>query len=219
MDSLWYYYENGERRGPVPTSSLVAALSEQPYPREIQVWREGMAEWQAAGSISELSRQLPPPPRVPPPTLPGAAPALGMHRPEVPFEEAETIARLYRRLVLLVGLQILLGLGRVPVFLALGAQESEALATPLLLTFSLAALAIAATIVVTTYRLADSVASTPIAWAIAMFVPCLNVIGLLVLSAKAQEWCRRYGIRVGFLGPSLESIAELRRSASTSAFD
>jgi hypothetical protein len=200
-------------------SSLIVALSAQPFPREIQVWTEGMAGWQPAGSVPELSHRLPPPPRVPPPTLPGAAPNLGMHRREVPFDEAVAIARLYRRLVLLIGLQILLGLGRIPLFLAIQGADSALPSIVLGLVFTASLLVIGILTVVTTYKLAGHIASTPLAWALAMFLPCINILFLLILSSKAQDWCRQYGIRVGILGPSLESIEELRRSASTSAFD
>ncbi len=40
-------------------------------------------------------------------------------------------------------------------------------------------------------------------WALAMFVPCANVITLLVLSSKATRMCRANGIPVGFFGPKL----------------
>jgi hypothetical protein len=69
-------------------------------------------------------------------------------------------------------------------------------------------------IAVTAYQLTLlMVEGSPVLWAIAMFLPCLNVLMLLVLSSKAQDWCRRYGVKVGFLGPTQESIEELRRKA------
>ncbi len=52
-----------------------------------------------------------------------------------------------------------------------------------------------------------------------MFFPCLNFLVLLALSLVAQAWCKRHGIKVGFLGPTRKSIEELRRSLSTSVFD
>jgi hypothetical protein len=52
-----------------------------------------------------------------------------------------------------------------------------------------------------------------------MFLPCINILVLLVLSSKAQAWCQRYGLRVGFLGPTKESIEELRRRLMTSSFE
>jgi hypothetical protein len=214
MDSLWHYYEDGERRGPVPLSSLIAALSAQPYPHDVQVWRQGLADWQAAGSIAEVARQLPP-------QRPGplGRPSPGTRAPAIPFAGAEAIARLYRRLVLVVGLQILLAVARIPVFLLVGGRSSAVVLGLVGLVFGLAILVTAVLLAVTAYQLSAHLASVPILWALIMFVPCLNILGLLLLSAKAQAWCKQYGIRVGFLGPSLESIAELRRSADTSPFD
>jgi hypothetical protein len=40
-------------------------------------------------------------------------------------------------------------------------------------------------------------------WAIALLVPCVNLITLLILSAKATRVCRRHGIPVGFFGPRI----------------
>jgi hypothetical protein len=73
---------------------------------------------------------------------------------------------------------------------------------------------------VTAYQLTSAMGSgPPIAWAIAMFLPCVSIIVLLVLSSKAQSWCKRYGVKVGLLGPTKESIEELRRRLMTSHFD
>jgi len=126
-------------------------------------------------------------------------------------QNAETIARLYRRLVLLVGLQILLSMLRVPLALA-----SPAMAALVIL----ALLASTIAIVVTAYQLTDQMGTgSPVLWALAMFLPCVNIISLLVLSSKAQTWCRQYDIKVGLLGPTRESIEDLRRRMLTSHFD
>jgi hypothetical protein len=66
--------------------------------------------------------------------------------------------------------------------------------------------------VVTVYRLMVVLEESPAAlWAIAVLLPILNIIVLLVISAKAQAWCKRHGIQVGFFGPTTDSIAALRR--------
>jgi hypothetical protein len=130
-------------------------------------------------------------------------------------DDAELIARLYRRLVLLVGLQILLSFARLPTVLL-----SVPGAFVLSLLVLLALLGVTAAMVVTAYKLADHLkAGPPILWAIAMFVPCISIIALLALSSKAQSWCRRYGIKVGLLGPTKESIEELRRRVMSSTFE
>jgi GYF domain 2 len=203
---MWFYFHNGQRLGPVTLDALVRALLAAPDPRGVLVWREGMAEWQEAGRVPELASRLPPPMFVAP----------GGHPPEsVPFEDAEKLAQLYRRLVLLVGLQILVGLFLVPF-------QAQPTATGGLVggVANLVVLVVAVVGVVTAYKLAGLLRSgPPLLWAIAMLLPCINIIVLLVLSSQAQTWCRRYGIKVGFLGPTQESIEEVRRLAMTRPFE
>jgi hypothetical protein len=130
-------------------------------------------------------------------------------------ENAEVIARLYRRLVLLVGVQLLFTFLRVPLVTAV-----PALAALMGLVVILVLLGTAVALAITAYSLTDHMGiGGPLLWAIAMFLPCVNVISLLVLSSKAQTWCRQYGIKVGLLGPTKESIEELRRRLLTSPFE
>jgi hypothetical protein len=138
-------------------------------------------------------------------------------------DEAEAIAKLYRRLVLLVGIQLLAGF--VARSLAVMAAAASETATTLILGLfvilvGLAWFVASLLIVVAAYRLAGRLkAGVPILWALAMFIPCVNIITLLVLSSIAQSWCRRHGIKVGFFGPTKESIEEIRRRSATSVFD
>jgi hypothetical protein len=134
----------------------------------------------------------------------------------VPLDAAEAIAKLYRRLVLLVGLQLLLGVFAQ----TLPAMGSSMVAGLLSIVVLVGLLCILAMLAVTAYKLTEHLGTgLPILWAIAMFLPCINIITLLVLSSKAQTWCRQYGIKVGFLGPTPESIEEVRRRAVTSKFE
>lgn len=207
METSWFYFDNGQRLGPVTLEELVRTLSAIPEPRSLLVWREGLAEWQEAGSLPELAGRLPPPATS---AAPGSRPTQA-----IPFEDAEELARLYRRLVLLVGLQILGSFFLVPSQLE-PAQPPSALAVLV----NLALLVVVALTVVTAYKLTQTMRSgPPLLWAIAMLFPCINIISLLVLSSKAQTWCRRYGIKVGLLGPTKESIEEVRRLAMTRHFD
>jgi uncharacterized protein DUF4339 len=208
VETTWFYFDQGQRLGPVTLEDLVRALSATPEPRRALVWREGLAEWQEAGTLPELADNLPPPTTS---VAPGSYPP-----PEpVPFEDAENLARLYRRLVLLVGLQILGGFFLLPSQLE-PVQPPSALAVLI----NLVLLVVVALTVVTAYKLTQTMRSgLPVLWAIAMLVPCVNIISLLALSSKAQTWCRRYGIKVGLLGPTKESIEEVRRLAMTRHFD
>ena len=202
MDTQWFYMDGEQRRGPMGLEELVNALLLAPEPHAVPVWHQGMAEWKRAGYVPELSERLP-----------GPEAAAGW---PAPLDSAEAIAKLYRRLVLLVGAQLLLGcIYRVPE--ASGSAEGSAL---LALIFLPVLLGIAIALVVTAYRLARYLdAGVPVLWGVAMFIPCINILVLLVLSSKAQAWCRRYGIKVGFFGPTQESIEEVRRRGVTSTFD
>jgi hypothetical protein len=130
-------------------------------------------------------------------------------------EDAEIIARLYRRLVLLVGLQILLSILRIP------ARAAGPLAASLFaLVVLVGLLGVLVALGVTAYRLTRHLGERwPILWAIAMFLPCINILALLALSSQAQAWCRRHGITVGFFGPTKESIQELRGRVMSSTFE
>lgn len=200
METQWFYGAGGQQRGPVPLEELIRALLAGPGPRGVPVWHEGMTGWQAAGSIPEIREWLPPP-------VPSSP---------VPLADAEAIAKLYRRLVLLIGLQILLGFVQVPMSETVPSPAVSFLAVAVFLVL----LGVVGATVVTTYKLAGHLGGgAPLAWAIAMFLPCINIIVLLVLSSKAQAWCQRYGIKVGLLGPTKQSIEELRQRILTSPFD
>jgi len=127
-------------------------------------------------------------------------------------DDAEAIARLYRRLVLLIGAQILMS---AVIQFAVNPEEAPLGLAVLALLLSLAAIVATVFLVVTTYKLARRLkAGPPLLWAIALFIPCVNILGLLALSSSAQSWCRRHGVKVGLFGPTKESIEELRRLAS-----
>jgi hypothetical protein len=130
-------------------------------------------------------------------------------------ENAEVIARLYRRLVLVVGLQLILTVARVPLLAA-----ASSAAVPLAIALALAVVASSLILSVTAYQLAGQMGlGSPLAWAVGMFLPCINILALLVLSSKAQAWCKQNDIKVGLLGPTRESIEELRRRVMTAPFN
>ncbi|HSF42834.1 MAG TPA: DUF4339 domain-containing protein [Thermoanaerobaculia bacterium] len=208
MGTQWFYLEGEQRRGPLTLEELVRALVATPDPHSVRVWDPRMADWQPAGSVVEIAGQLPPP-RVPlVPRDPAVKP--------LPFEEAESIAKLYRRLVLLVGAQLLLG---YVIQVVAAAVPSTGVAVISLVGLAVL-IGVMVTVAVTAYRLACHLGTgVPAFWAVSMFLPCLNILFLLILSAKAQVWCKQYGIKVGFFGPTKESIEELKRRGMTSAFD
>lgn len=89
--SEWYYVHGGQQLGPVPVSELQHLISSGALDaKTCLVWKEGMADWQAAATIPEV---MPPPPDAAPtmagtpqlgadPTFAAPAPgSLGMPQP------------------------------------------------------------------------------------------------------------------------------------------
>ena len=195
MAAIWFLLDGEQRRGPFTADELVKVLLGNPQPQNVPIWREGLPGWQVAGSVPEIFEALPP---------------STQFSNDVPFEQAEEIAKFYRLLVLLVGVQILLGFFQLP---GLSAPSPEPGALGLVV--SLALIGILAATAFTAYHLTRRLGeSLPILWGIAMFIPCINILVLLLISTKAQAWCKRHGIKVGFFGPTKESIEELRRRAA-----
>lgn len=83
-DPIWFYEQQGERRGPVSRDDLLARLSAGEITPATLVWRDGLADW-ITFSSSELASAATagktPPPM--PPVLSPAPPA--MPRPATPF--------------------------------------------------------------------------------------------------------------------------------------
>jgi hypothetical protein len=106
-------------------------------------------------------------------------------------QDLSALARNYRSLVLGVGAQLLLG----AVYRTM--PETVLFVGPALLATIVALMYFA-------YKTAQALGSPYGAlWAVAMLVPCLNILTLLVLSSKATAVCRANGIPVGFLGPKI----------------
>lgn len=56
----WYYVQNGQQAGPVDDATFRQWIAEGRIGRDQLVWREGMAQWQAAGMIPGLFSDMAP---------------------------------------------------------------------------------------------------------------------------------------------------------------
>jgi hypothetical protein len=83
-DPIWFYEQQGERRGPVSRDELFARLSAGEITPATLVWREGLADW-IPFSSSELA-SVATTGKTPPPMPPVLSPApTAMPRPPIPF--------------------------------------------------------------------------------------------------------------------------------------
>ena len=69
----WYYAKHGKQEGPVDQATLQGKLQSGEVAPTDLVWHEGMAEWKAAGDVSELIA-APQAAVVPAAPVPGATP-------------------------------------------------------------------------------------------------------------------------------------------------
>ena len=132
--------------------------------------------------------------------LPEIQPDHDDRSPVSPDEEEEfDVALRYRRLVLLVGVQLL---SQIPRFFVEDPPSDLQMILVLVGMFSGFIASIAAA--VTGYELSrDLNLGMSILWAIGLFVPLINILMLLAISSRAQNWCKERGIAVGFFGPKI----------------
>ena len=196
MDPTWFYMDGDTRRGPLTSADLLSALLEAPEPRLVRVWREGLPEWERAGSVPEFAAKLPPRLHAPARSTPVRADA----------DEVRSVARLYRRLVLLAGAQL-----AIPFIIGLFDSENPSTITDVLILGGfVATIAIGLTMILTARRLMRLLTSGPaLLWELGMFVRVFSLVVLWRISAHAQAWCKDRGIAVGFFGPSKASVERL----------
>jgi hypothetical protein len=132
--------------------------------------------------------------------------------PSITAHEIEAGATAYRRLIQLVGLQVLVAVTAALYRSALVGEPGPALALAVVsLTLGLVFLLAGA---VTAYTLAKSVDAGPAwLWALALLLPGLSLLVLLYLHLRAGAWCRRRRIETGLLGPTAAAVARLRLAA------
>ncbi|MCB1158514.1 MAG: SPFH domain-containing protein [Leptospiraceae bacterium] len=68
--SQYYISVNGQQQGPFPMDQLKNMAANGQLTKQTYIWKQGMANWQAAGEVAEVSAlfaQTPPPPPPPPP--------------------------------------------------------------------------------------------------------------------------------------------------------
>lgn len=72
MSTLWFYAQDQQQHGPLPSEEMRTLLSSGRITKSTMVWSEGMELWVAAGKVTELVGVVPPPLR---PTISAPNPA------------------------------------------------------------------------------------------------------------------------------------------------
>ena len=121
------------------------------------------------------------------------------------------LAASYRRLVLWFGVQLVLG----PCLMLLAGVVGEF--PPLGLVQLVGGIVTLGALAFYAYRTAVALGSSAgVVWAVAMFLPLVNILTLLALSSRATRACRAAGIKVGFFGPKDFETPEEERGFPTS---
>lgn len=193
METEWFYLDGAIRRGPVDLSALISALLASPEPTRLKVWREGLPDWQDAGSVAEVSAKLPPP-----------IPAIAINDSAgVTISQARSIAQLYRRLIVLFAAQYFLSPVLVTIAALFTDEVSVTASVVIFLVFAFV-VGVFGGILATAYSLMRAVGTRSILLrTAALFVPLVNLVVLLGITRNTNRWCEQHGIKVGFLGPRL----------------
>ncbi|MDY7093828.1 MAG: hypothetical protein SX243_12725 [Acidobacteriota bacterium] len=116
--------------------------------------------------------------------------------------DIQALAVSYRRLVQWVGVQLLLMFS--PAVLELVVSDDNPVFPVASLAIGLIALASVFALAIYGYRTARALGSNlGFFWALAMLLPCVNLLVLLALSSRATQACRAEGVEVGLLGPKI----------------
>jgi hypothetical protein len=218
---MYYYVLNGAQNGPVSEDALRQLVSSGQIAPDSLVWREGMAEWQpfatVLGGLATTVVQC----SVCKQTFPldqtiryGEAYVCGGCKPRfvqamregavnINSQELYNIAVNQRRALLCFAFLIIFNMAQ-----GISGQFSPILA----IFFLIGSLATMIFCVVYIYRLAKSLGFTAIIYAIAMLIPCINLLTLLVVISRATKRLKEGGVKVGFLGVRKPDLERLRAS-------
>ena len=220
---MYHYSLNGQQLGPVSEEQLRQMVAAGQLNAATLIWREGMAEWQPIAAVipgmgsasvqcSECKEMFPVDQTLQisgRTVCAGCKPRYmqGLREGTIDTGKNEMLYKvaLHQRRVLMCFLALLtFNIGQV----ALSAIIP--MAAPLLAIGSLVAMIFGLFAV---YRLAKALGYTAILYAIAMLIPCVNLLTLLVVISRATKVLKENGVKVGFLGVSRETIEQLRTAA------
>jgi|LakMenEpi03Aug12_release.lakeMendotaPanAssembly.Ray.scaffolds.fasta_scaffold990701_2 lipopolysaccharide export LptBFGC system permease protein LptF len=125
--------------------------------------------------------------------------------PRYTNEDVYQIGQNHRAIIWLILLQLLSLFARVLIPTLVRSQETAFLALPVVLL----PLMINLVSLFFVYRLASSLKTTPWLYLLLGLIPCISLLALLRLSARAQEALKSHGVAVGLMGAKHADLERL----------
>jgi len=196
MDAI-YLAVNGQSKGPYTLAQVRESLAKSEISRETPAWYEGLAEWTTLGAVLDSAGV---PAGVPPPA-PGhgvmVAPAASVAAGGFTVDQLREIARGQNLLMWAVAANIA------------GNVTLRVLSDQGLLIILPIAVAILAFMFYSLSRLTSAMRYSTVAivfLCLAMFIPCVSLIILVILSGQASKVLKAAGVRVGLMGARADDI-------------
>lgn len=191
MDTI-YLAIDGQSKGPFTLAQVRESLAKGEVTRDTAAWREGLAEWTTLGPILDAAGGAPPP-AVPLPST-----------PVVPVADATAGAYTKADLRHLCKSQNLLMYAVLAGFSAFFVSHIPLLGIPIVL-------GIVAFEIYAVYQLGLALRiSTPlvILLCLCMFIPCVSLLLLVLLSGRASKILKANGVRVSLMGGNIDDIRD-----------
>lgn len=190
MDAI-YLAIDGQSKGPFTLAQVRESMAKGEATRDTPAWHEGLAEWTTLGPILDAAGGTPPPavPLAPPVAVPAE-----VGTGEFSKDELRQICKSQNLLMyaVLAGFSAYL-LVKIPVI-------------GLVLVLVIAAFEIYAV-----YKLGSALRINPvlvIVLCLCMFIPCVSLLLLVLLSGRASKVLKANGVRVGIMGGNIDDIRD-----------
>jgi len=191
MDTI-YLAIDGQSKGPFTLAQVRDSFAKGEITRDTPAWYTGLAEWTTLGPILDAAGDVPPP-AAPLPSTP-FTPVEAVGTGEFSKDELRQICKSQNLLMyaVLVGVSAYF-LVHIPV-------------VGLLLVLAIAAFEIYAVYQLGTALRINTV--LVIILCLCMFIPCISLLLLVLLSGRASKLLKANGVRVGLMGGNIDDIRD-----------
>jgi len=186
MDAIYLALE-GQSKGPYTLAQVRESLAKGECARETPAWYEGLADWITVGAVLDASGGI---------TAPAVPLPAGAVAPASPGEFTKNELRHIAKSQNLLMWSVLAG------FIAFGIAHIPFLGLPLVL-------GIVAFQIYALYTLGTALRLS-LVWllCLGMFIPCVSLIILVLVSARASKILKAAGVRIGLMGGNADDIKD-----------